>query len=64
MNVAKVRPNLAYFMMRRNLVQVHFVNFQNDSALIAKRKALEEVSSAEKIIDTLKILDEINNMKT
>ena len=64
MNVAKVRPNLAYFMMRRNLVQVHFVNFRKDSASRVKKKAWEEVSSAEKIMDTLKILDDINNMKT
>ena len=64
MNVAKVRPNLAYSMMKRNLVEVHYVNIQNDSALKAKRMAWEEVSSAEKIMDTLKILDDINNMKT
>ena len=63
MNVAKVRPNLAYSMMKRNLVEVHYVNIQNDSALNAKRMAWEEVSSAEKIMDTLKILDDINNMK-
>ena len=44
MSVAKVRPNLAYSMMKRNLVQVHFVNFQNDSASRAKKKAWEEVS--------------------
>ena len=64
MNAAKVKPNLAYSMMKRNLAQVHFVNGRNGSILRAKRKAWEEVSSAEKIMDTLKILDEINNTKT
>ena len=63
MNVAKARPNLAYSIMKRNLVEVHFVSIQNNSALRAKRKAWEEASSAEKIMDTLKILDEINNRK-